>query len=319
MNGILMKNSVVKKVLIAAPVHKVLIEGLESMGYECMQNEKITQGAAPGLIAGCTGIITSTRLQLDKALLDAAPLLKWIGRMGSGMEVIDLQYAASKGIKTFGSPEGNCNAVGEHALGLLLSLIRRIVVSNNEMKGGVWLRDENRGIELEGKTIGIIGFGHTGRSFAKKLSGFDMQIFAYDKYNTAAMAPGVVNCESLGPIFEQADIVSFHVPLQPDTIHYFNEDFARAMNKPFIIINTSRGGVVDTRALYNGIKSGKVIGACLDVYEYEPVSNMPPLLLDMANELITLPNVITTPHIAGYTHEALFKMSKTLLENIYVI
>lgn len=312
-----MKNN--KKALIAAPVHKVLLEGLEALGYECVLAEGITQASAYGLIADCEGVITSTRLQLDESLINAAPSLKWIGRMGSGMEVIDCKYAQSKGIACIGSPEGNCNAVGEHALGLLLALVRKVVVSNTEMKGGVWLRDENRGIELENKVIGIIGFGHTGRAFAKKLQGFDMQVMVYDKYNRNNIPGGIINCDSLEPIFEQADIVSFHVPQQPDTAHYFNEAFVQSMKKPFILINTSRGNVVSISALYKGLKANKVIGACLDVYETEPISKMKPEMHSFFQEMLTMNNVITTPHIAGYTFEALYKMSKTLVEKINLI
>ena len=155
------------KVLIAAPVHEALTGALTAAGYTCVMQENITQELAFRLIGDCAGVITSTRLQLDKALLDAAHELKWIGRMGSGMEVVDLAYAAEKGIACYGSPEGNCNAVGEHTLGMLLGLIRHIVWSQAEIKDGVWKREENRGTELEGKTIGIIGFGHTGRAFEK--------------------------------------------------------------------------------------------------------------------------------------------------------
>ncbi len=310
-----MKN---KQVLIAAPVHPALTDALAAMGYDCIINEQITQSSAAALVADCSGIITSTRLQLDRGLIDAAPGLEWIGRMGSGMEVIDVAYAESKGIRCIGSPEGNCNAVGEHALGMLLALIRRIAVSNTEMKLGVWLRDQNRGIELENKTIGIIGYGHTGAAFAKKLSGFDMKVLAYDKYNPGLIPGSVVNCKTLEPIFEEADIISFHVPHGAGTAHYFNDDFLAAMCKPFIIMNTSRGSVVSLSSLYKGITSKKIIGACLDVFETEPVAKMPAEMAAMMAGLITLPNVITTPHIAGYTFEAVFKMSKILAEKIYM-
>lgn len=303
------------KVLIAAPVNKVLTEGLAALGYECVLQEEITQQKAFRHIADCVGVITSTRLQLNKELLDAAPHLQWIGRMGSGMEVIDLDYAASKGIVCYGSPEGNCNAVGEHAVGMLLALIRRITWSHTEIGAEIWRRDENRGLELEGKTIAIIGYGHAGAAFAKKLQGFDMRILVYDK-KPIADAPAYVEVCDLETIYKEADIVSIHVSLQPDTVNYFNDEFMAAMRKPFILINTSRGAVVNTRTLYNGIKSGKVIGACLDVFEHEPITKADKELRDTINELIFLPVVIVTPHIAGYTHEALYKMSKVLLDKI---
>ena len=304
------------KVLIAAPIHAILSEGLVAMGYELLKEEKINQDKAFGLVKDCVGIITSTRLQLDKELIDAAPLLQWIGRMGSGMEVIDLEYAGSRGIKCYASPEGNSNAVAEHALGMLLSLNKRIAVSNNEIKAGQWLRDENRGTELEGKTAGIIGFGHTGRSLAKKLQAFDMNILVYDKYSNDNMPGYVENCNDIGPIFNRADIVSFHVPLQKDTVKYLNDNFITNMTKDFVVINTSRGKVVDTKALLKGLETGKVKGACLDVWEEEPIDKMSAASRTLLDQMVNLPQVIITPHIAGYSFEALYKMSKTLLGKI---
>jgi len=304
------------KVLIAAPIHQVLSEALAASGYKLITREKINQAEAYELIADCTGVITSTRLQLDKDLLDAAPMLRWIGRMGSGMEVIDVSYAESKGIKCFASPEGNSNAVAEHTLGMLLSLNKRVNVSNNEVKRGLWLRDENRGTELEDKTIGIIGFGHTGKALARKLEAFDMNILVYDKYDGSTMPPYVKGCDNLQPIFDQADIVSFHVPLQKDTIHYLNDNFITNMTKEFVLINTSRGKVADTKALLKGLKTGKIKGACLDVWEEEPIDRMSATLKTMLDEIVNLPQVIITPHIAGYSFEALFKMSKFLLDKI---
>lgn len=303
------------KVLIAAPVHPVLTDGLQAMGYEPVMSETITQQLAFGLIGECLGVITSTRLQLNKQLLDAAPRLRWIGRMGSGMEVIDVPYATSKGIQCYGSPEGNCNAVAEHALGMLLSLIRRISWSHTEMKNGIWKRDENRGYELEGKTVGIIGYGHTGAAFARKLAGFDVRLMAYDKYHPQNIPPHIECCD-MEAICREADIVSFHIPLQPDTVGIFDNAFTEAMRKPFIFVNTSRGQVADTRALYNALMCGKVTGACLDVFEHEPVTKATGELKTILETMIQMPNVITTPHIAGYTHEALYKMSLSLLEKI---
>lgn len=308
-----------KKVLIAAPVHPVLTEGLQAAGYECLIHEKISQQQASELVKDVTGIITSTRLQLDKDLIDAAPQLQWIGRMGSGMEVIDVPYAESKGIKCFGSPDGNANAVAEHALGMLLSLNKRIIQSNNEVKQGLWLRDENRGTELEGKTIGLIGFGHTGRAFAKKLTGFDMQILAYDKYNTQNFPSYVTQCETLAPVFDQADIISFHVPLQADTTHYFDENFLRSVKKPFILINTSRGVVVNNEVLLLGMQEKLICGACIDVWEEEPLNAMSDKQRAILTQVANLPNAVLTPHIAGYSFEAVYKMSHILLQKIVKI
>jgi len=311
-----MKNNL-GKILIAAPVHSVLIEGLNAKGYECVVREKITQAEAFSLIKDCVGVVTSTRLLLDKELLDSAPLLRWIARMGSGMEIIDTQYAAQKDIACFSSPEGNRNAVGEHAVGMLLSLVHRIAWSYGEIKEGLWLREQNRGMELEGKTIGIIGYGNTGRAFEKKLRGFDMRVLAYDKYMQEGFPEHVTNCKDLTPIFEEADIVSFHVPLQADTVYYLNREFIGNMRKPFILINTSRGGVVDMKDLFQGLRAGKVRGACLDVLEQEPLAAMDADMRALLNEMQLLPQVIITPHIAGYTVESLYKMSNILLHKIF--
>jgi D-3-phosphoglycerate dehydrogenase len=304
------------KVLIAAPVHRILKDGLINTGYELVIPDKISQANAPEYLTDCVGIITSTRLQLDKQLLDAAPLLRWIGRMGSGMEVVDMEYAALKGIRCHSSPEGNSNAVAEHAIGMLLALSKRLIVSNNELKRAIWEREGNRGTELEGKTVGIIGFGHTGRAFAKKLLGFDMNILVYDKYKRDEVPEYVTYCKDLEAIYREADIISFHVPLQEDTIHYLDEKFISAMHKGFVLLNTSRGIVADTKAIKKGLESGKIKGACLDVWEEEPLEQMSPELRDLFEKMVNMDNVIITPHIAGYSEEALYKMSKVLLEKI---
>jgi len=302
-------------VLIAAPVHPVLTEGLEAAGYSLRTAKDVTAETAPALIADCTGIVTSLRLPLDRALLDAAPALRWIGRMGSGMEIIDTAYAREKGIACFSSPEGNSNAVGEHALGMLLALTRRIAWSHREVQEGLWRREANRGIELEGRTIGIIGFGHTGSAFAKKLQGFDMRILAYDSNGTLTFPPYVEKA-TLAEIQQQADILSFHVPLDAGTRHYFDRSFAQAMHKPFILLNTSRGGVVALAAALDALEAGRIRGMALDVLEQEPPAAMTPALRDRLLAAAATPAVILTPHIGGYSHEALYKMSSVLLGKI---
>lgn len=306
------------KVLIAAPVHPVLTEGLEAAGYTCTIHEKITQQEALELIKDCVGVITSTRLLLNKALLDAAPKLQWIGRMGSGMEIIDVPYATQRGIACFSSPDGNRNAVAEHALGMLLGVTKRIAWSHQEVQQGLWLRDENRGVELEGKTIGIIGYGNTGKAFAKKLLAFDMNILAYDIDETVPVQEGVVFCPDMDRIFEEADILSFHLPLTGNTYHYFNDVFLRQMRKPFILINTSRGDVVDTNIIWEGLQSKKIKGVCLDVLEGEPLTKMNEEKKQLVHRIAMLPNALITPHIAGYSFEAVYKMSNSLLTKIVI-
>ncbi|PZF73785.1 NAD(P)-dependent oxidoreductase [Taibaiella soli] len=306
------------KVLIAAPVHPVLTEGLEAAGYTCAIHEKITQQDAFELIRDCVGVITSTRLLLDKALLDAAPKLQWIGRMGSGMEIIDVPYATEKGIACFSSPEGNRNAVAEHAMGMLLGVTKRIAWSHQEVQKGLWLRDENRGTELEGKTIGIIGYGNTGKAFAKKLLAFDMNILAYDIDHTLPVQEGVVFCQNLDRIFEEAELLSFHLPLTENTYHYFDNVFLQQMTKPFILINTSRGDVVDTNVIWEGLQSKKIKSVCLDVLEGEPLTKMNDEKKQLVHQISMLPNALITPHIAGYSFEAVYKMSNSLLTKIVI-
>lgn len=308
-----------KKVLIAAPVHQVLTDGLQSMGYECLMHEKITQQLGLELVKDCVGIVTSTRLQIDEAMIDAAPLLKWVGRMGSGMEVIDVAYAESKGIACFSSPEGNRNAVAEHAMGMLLSLNKRILKSHSEVRQGLWLRDENRGVELEGKTVGIIGFGNTGSAFAKKLVGFDVKTLVYDKNPIEHIPNHVTKCAHIEEIFSEADIVSFHVPLQNDTVHLCNKTFIDSMKKSFVLINTSRGKVVDTKAVYDALLSGKISAVCLDVWEEEPIATMSMEMKGYLQKITDLPQSIVTPHIAGYSVEAVYKMSKVLIDKIVML
>lgn len=301
-----------KKVLIAAPVHPVLIEALEALGYICEYYEDIQQDQAYGIIGRYEGIITSTRLQLDEDLLKKASQLRWIGRMGSGMEVIDIAYANSRGIYCCSSPEGNANAVAEQALGMLLAVQHKVVAAHTEMQQGLWRREENRGWEIEGSTAGIIGFGHNGSAFAKKLIGMDVKVLAYDKYQQDFGTTDVRALESLRELFAQANILSFHVPLTPETHHYFDEHFLESMAQEFVLLNLSRGPVVSMRALYKGLKSGKIAAAAVDVWEQEPVHRMTGEDADILREMLLMPNFIGTPHIAGYTHQALYKMSAAL-------
>lgn len=304
------------KVLIAAPVHEVLLKGLEADGYELLLQENSTQQNGLQKIRDCVGVVTSTRLQVNKEMIDAAPGLRFIARMGSGMEVIDVPYATSKGIRCIGSPEGNCNAVAEHALGMLLALNKKILKSHNEIREGKWIRDENRGTELEGKTIGIVGYGHTGMAFARLLKGFNMRILVYDKYKTIIPEDHIVVCNSLTEIQKQADIVSLHVPYREDTFHLINALFVTQMRKPFVLLNTSRGNVIDSEMILPCLTAGKIKGLALDVWEEEPLDKMSDKYRTILNDLIIHSNTLITAHIAGYSTEALYKMSNILLERI---
>lgn len=304
------------KVLIAAPVHAVLIAALEKAGYACVFALDITQEEALATVAQYEGIITSTRLHINKKLLDQAAQLKFIGRMGSGMEIIDMPYAAQKGVVCVSSPEGNANAVAEHALGMLLGLSKQIVKSNKELHQGIWEREANRGFELEGKTIAIIGFGHTGSALAHKLSVFNMTILAYDT-NQAISYPDYVKAqENMQHIYEVADIISYHLPASDENKHLFNEQVVDNFQKPIVIMNTSRGNVVDPEAVAIGLKKGKISQACFDVWEIEPLSKMNELQKTLFNSLLADDRVLITPHIAGYSQEALYKMSLVLAQKL---
>jgi D-3-phosphoglycerate dehydrogenase len=305
-----------KKVLIVAPVHEVLLQELESMGYTYDQFEDITPEKALEIIPDYEGVITSTRLQIDKDFMDRATLLKWVGRMGSGMEVIDVPYATQKGILCFSSPEGNANAVAEQALGMLLALQHKIFSAHVEMQHGLWLREENRGVEIEGLTAGIIGYGNNGKAFAQKLKAMQVKVLAIDKYKTGYAEEGIEECIDLGRIYNEADLISFHLPLTNETRHYFDSVFLEGMERPFVLLNLSRGGIVSQQSLYAGLKSGKIKGAALDVWEMEPVEKMKDEMKVMYKELITMPNFIGTPHIGGYTVQALYKMSYFLIQKI---
>jgi D-3-phosphoglycerate dehydrogenase len=260
-------------------------------------------------------MVVSTRLNIDAALLSKAKSLQWIGRLGSGMEIIDVDYAKLHNIHCISSPEGNCGPVGEHCLGLLLSLMHHITRSAVEVAAGKWIREPNRGIELRGKTVGIIGYGHTGSSFGALLAPFGVRVLAVDKYKKN-YASGHVEEASLEQVMEEADVISFHLPLDAETMHYANDRFFEGLGKKPFLLNASRGGVVDQLALIKALDAGKIAAAALDVLENEELMTYSPEEKAIFENLVARNNVLITPHIAGYSRESLYRMPEVILQKL---
>ncbi len=311
------------KILHIDTNHPLLIKQLNELGFQNHQEYTASKKDIETIISNYDGIIIRSRFTIDKTFLDAAKNLKFIGRVGAGLENIDCDYAEKKGVILISAPEGNSNAVGEHTLALLLSLFNKVNKADSEIREGKWLREDNRGLELDGKTVGIIGYGNMGKAFAKKLRGFDVDVLCYDiKANVGDKNAKQV---SLATFQEQVDVVSLHTPQTELTKKMVNSKFIHTFNKPFWLLNTARGKSVVTNDLVSALKTGKILGAGLDVLEYEKASfenlfknndeNMP----EAFRYLIQAQNVILTPHVAGWTVESKEKLAQTIVDKIKAI
>ncbi len=303
------------RALITDDVHPLLIEELKGMGYEVGFRPDITAEETTSIIAPYSGLIINSKIFCGEELLAKAPNLKWVGRLGSGMEVIDTKACEAHGVRYFNSPEGNRNAVAEHALGLLLNILNNISTSYNEVRQGQWIREPNRGTELSGKNVGIIAFGNTGEAFSKVLGGFDVNILAYDKYKMG-FGNDRVKEATMAEIFANADIVSLHLPLTPKTQYLADSKFFESFAKPIYLINTSRGKVVDTASLLHAVNNGQVKAAALDVLENEKIAQLSSAERKWFDALIAEKRILLTPHIAGWTHESKRKIAEVVIQKI---
>ena len=292
------------------------VEGFEQSREETLQNQHLYDG-----------IVIRSRYKIDKEFIDAAPNLKFIARVGAGLESIDVEYAQERGIKLFSAPEGNANAVGEHALGMLLSLFNRLNKADREVREGLWHREENRGVELDGKTVGLIGYGNMGKSFARKLRGFDVDVIFYDLKE--GISDENARQVSYDEFFEKADVVSLHTPLTEKTHQMINKEFIANFKKPIWFINTARGKSAVTEDLVGALKEGKILGAGLDVLEYEKSSfeslfgNKKNVSISAADpipealrELMFMPHTLLSPHVAGWTQESHEKLATVIADKI---
>lgn len=323
MNFKKLKSRKVKKILFIDTLHPLFAEELTKIGFLCIDGTKLSKEEIKKTIHEYFGMAIRSRIMLDKEILACAKDMKFIARAGAGMESIDVDYAEKKKIICLNAPEGNRDAVAEHALGMLLNLFNNINKADCEIRNGKWIREGNRGIELQGKTVGIIGYGNMGSAFAKRLSGFGVKVMAYDKYKKK-YGNKKIRETNLTEIFKETDVLSLHVPLTEETTYMVNDEFINRFKKNIFLINTARGKVVDTAALVKNMQTGKILGACLDVLEYEDTSfekfgtnlqSSTPTLSPL-QFLLESNRVLLTPHIAGWTFESNEKIAKTLVEKI---
>jgi len=302
-----------KNILIVDDIHPVFIEQAEAMGYHCDYQPTIKPDQAYEILGEYEGLVIRSKFLVDRKVLDLSKKLQFICRAGAGMDNIDENYAIEKGITLINAPEGNMDAVGEHAVGMLLSLMNNFNSADAEIRDGAWKREANRGYELKGKIVGIIGYGFMGGSFAKKLAGFSVNVIAYDKYKTG-FSDQYVREVSMEEMVKLADVLSFHIPLTPETNGMVDDEYLFHFRKPIFLLNTSRGKVVKVQAVLNAIKQGKILGAGLDVLEVEKF----PALGEQIwfEELKQSGKILLTPHVAGWTFDSYRRISEVMAEKL---
>ncbi|MCF2497550.1 MULTISPECIES: 2-hydroxyacid dehydrogenase [Dyadobacter] len=303
------------KILIADSMHPSLFEMLRDEGWDYSYHPEFRREDILDNIAGYEGLMIRSKTNVDEEMLAAATELRFIARAGAGLDLIDLEAAAKRSIEVFHAGTGNRDAVAEHAVGMLLALFNNILRADRQVRSGIWDREGNRGVELMKKTVGIIGYGNNGSATAKRLSGFGCRVLAYDKYRDN-YSDAYATESGLEEIMQQADVISLHIPLTEITRYIVNDDFVNNISKPFYLLNLSRGETVSLDAVVNGLKSGKILGACLDVLENEKISKLTDAQQETFDYLRASDNVVLTPHIAGWTHESYVRINEVLIEQI---
>ncbi len=307
------------QVLITDAVHPLLIEGLSELGFVCHYMPDVPGDAVAHLMPPYTGLIINSKVRVDTAFLTQSPQLRFVGRLGSGMEVIDQQAARQHSVAVFSAPEGNCDAVAEQAVGMLLMQLNHIRRADSQVRAGLWVREANRGYELGSRVVGIVGFGHTGKAFANRLAGFGCRVLAYDKYLPSGYTAGwpyVTACATPEELLTGCDVLSLHLPLTEETYHWLDADRLALLQRGTIVVNTARGTCIDTRALIEALESGHLGGACLDVLENEQPHKYTDQDKELYGRLYRLDNTVLTPHIAGWTHESKQRLAAILLNKI---
>lgn len=309
------------KVLITDACHALLPEGLSAAGYEIHYRPDISYADTLDCIGDYAGIVINSKIFVNRDFLDRATKLRFVARLGSGLEIIDQPYAQQKGVAILNSPDGNCDAVAEQAMAMLLALLTNLRRADSEVRQFTWRREENRGTELMHKTVGIVGFGYTGSAFARRLQGFACRVLAYDKYKKdyAADFPHVAECADMQPLFDQCDIVSLHLPLTAETTHLANAAWIASFQKNILLLNTARGQIIPTADLVEALHSGKIRAAGIDVFENEKPQTFSPDEKLLYSQLYANSHVILTPHIAGWTQESKHRLAHILLQKILAL